>query len=232
MKIRAFAACVCAGIGAQAGLGASAQIEPGQDHAVLIMEPKVEVVFITTGGAEPRADWTETATANLMTELKAELERSGETIMTYEPAAEPDDKLTQLNLLSEVVFGTLVGNTNLNNGEITGFMLPHRKGQKADYTLGPDAALLAQGYEGADYALFFNSYSQIESGGSFLAKVAIGAVTGYVPATANIRGHGLMLIDLETGDAAWSSSAFGSDPRQPNEAKSVITNLFKKSPLR
>src|SRR3989337_3015313 len=43
------------------------------DYKLIVMRPDVSVGSVTTGGmVEPRADWTETARANLIAALKAQ----------------------------------------------------------------------------------------------------------------------------------------------------------------
>jgi hypothetical protein len=109
--------------------------------------------------------------------------------------------------------------------------LPHvtAKNRQA-YTLGEAVRALAPGIE-ADYAVFLHSRAQIESGGLFMAKVLIGAATGYVPATANFRGTYISVVDLRTGDVVWLRGHNMGDPRNPQEAASILDQIFRDSPF-
>jgi len=189
-----------------------------KDVDYLMMPIAAEIRFITTGGAEVRADWTEAAKDNFETHVEASLDSAGKSRIDFDPAKhETDDEIQQLLLLWEVVAAS------------TGTPMPH-KGKKLDsnqnLTLGKTASKLADVY-GADKAVFVNHYSQIESGGVFLTQVMIGAATGYVPPSANVRATTTRIVDLETGEILSTGSAFGGDARDPGESLGITTRMMK-----
>ncbi|MBY9065805.1 hypothetical protein K1X12_02790 [Hyphomonas sp. WL0036] len=185
---------------------------------ILMMPPKAQVVFITTGGAETRADWSEAAKENFHNHMIANLEGQGKSIVHFDPqTVDADPELGQLLLLWDVVAMS------------TGTPMPHKgkaftSNQKL--TLGKDAGRLAALY-GADKAMFVNHYSQIESGGVFLTQVMIGAATGYVPASANMRATTTRIVDLKTGDIISTSTAAGGDARDVEESQGITSRMMK-----
>lgn len=185
---------------------------------ILLMQPDAKVMFITTGGAEMRADWSEAARDNFRTHMISNLDAAGKSIVHFDPAhTEREPELSQLLLLWEVVSAS------------TGTPMPH-KGKKLDsnakLTLGKSARKLADAY-GADKAAFVNHYSQIESGGVFFAQVMIGAATGYVPASANMRATTTRIVDLQTGDIISTSTVAGGDPRDVEESQGITSRMMK-----
>lgn len=191
---------------------------PVRKADMLLMPPEATVMFITTGGAEMRADWSEAAKENFSKHMIASLDGAGKSIVHFDPAhTERDPDLSQLLLLWDVVTAS------------TGTPMPH-KGKKLDsnerLTLGASAARLADAY-GADKAAFVNHYSQIESGGVFFAQVMIGAATGYVPASANMRATTTRIVDLRTGDIISTSSVAGGDARDVEESRGITSRMMK-----
>ena len=65
---------------------ADLQFTPPQgDYKLIVMRPDVSVGSVTTGGmVEPRADWTETARANLIAALKAQQAGRGGNVLVLE----------------------------------------------------------------------------------------------------------------------------------------------------
>jgi hypothetical protein len=65
---------------------ADVQFTPPQgDYKLLVMRPDVSVGSVTTGGmVEQRADWTETARANLLAALKAQQAGRGGNVLVLE----------------------------------------------------------------------------------------------------------------------------------------------------
>jgi hypothetical protein len=197
---------------------AAAPAPAPQEVDYLLMPITAEVRFITTGGSEVRADWTEAAKDNFEKHMELKLDSAGKSRVEFDPAKhETDDEIQQLLLLWEVVAAS------------TGTPMPH-KGKKLDsnqnLTLGKTASKLADLY-GADKAVFVNHYSQIESGGVFLTQVMIGAATGYVPPSANVRATTTRVVDLETGKILSTGSAFGGDPRDLEESLGITTRMLK-----
>jgi hypothetical protein len=183
----------------------------------VVMEPNARVVFITTGGAELRADWTEAAKDNLRAGFHEQLEEIGQLVVDYQAPAEPNVDLEQLLLLYEVV------------SQSADIMMPHKggtAGSNYDITLGGSASLLGNAY-GADYAMFVDHYSQIESGGVFMAQVLIGAATGYTPPSQNVRATAGTIIDLETGNIVDRAGVFLGDPRDVEESANIVSRIMR-----
>ncbi len=201
-----------------------------QSASILIMDPDVEVVFVTTGGSETRADWSQQAEANLLRAVQSQLLQSGERASVYD-ASELSREAQQTLLLNQAITDALAAHVVFM--DITTFAgpLPHVTAEnRVPYTLGESVRALAPNAQ-ADYALFLTSRAQIESGGLFMAKVLIGAATGYVPASANFRGTYVSIVDLRTGEVVWLRSYNMGDPRNENEANSIVQQIFKDSPF-
>lgn len=204
---------------------------PAESASIIIMEPDVEVVFVTTGGSDVRADWSEQAEANLLQSLQAELAESGENVSLYDASVHASPEAEQALLLNQAVTDALAAHVVFMDVMSFAGPLPHVTAENREtYTLGESVRALAPGVE-ADYALFMTSRSQIESSGLFMAKVLIGAATGYVPATANFRGTYISLVDLHTGEVVWLRGWNMGDPRNPAEAASIMDEIFTNSPL-
>lgn len=182
----------------------------------LIMEPNAEVVFITTGGAEVRADWTAQAKENLFNHFSTQVGDQGFETVGFDADAERNDQLDQLLLLYEVV------------AQHAGDAMPHKgggMGSNTDLTLGSDAALLADSYD-SDYAVFIDHYSQIESSGVFMTSVMIGVATGYTPPSQNIRLTAGTVVDLETGDLVDREWVVMGDPRDVDESANIVSRIM------
>ncbi|HVK79890.1 MAG TPA: hypothetical protein VM915_04695 [Verrucomicrobiae bacterium] len=204
---------------------------PSDSVSILIMDPDVEVTFVTTGGADVRADWSQQAEANLVQALQTELSQTGERATIYDVNLHGSPDSEQALLLNEAVTDALAAHVVFMDIATFAGPLPHVTAESREtYTLGESVRALAPGAE-ADYALFMTSRSQIESSGLFMAKVLIGAATGYVPATANFRGTYVSLVDLRTGEVVWLRGWNMGDPRNPDEAASIMNEIFTNGPL-
>ena len=201
-----------------------------ESATILVMQPDVEITFLTTGGAERRSDWQDTARQNLTTALSAELQSTGETLIMHDAAAALSPEAQQAVLLTDAVTDALTSHVMMLDPMSYRGPLPHQKDQRETYTLGETVRQLAPGVE-ADYALFTTSRSTIESGGVFMVKVLVGAATGYTPASANWRGTYMTLVDLRTGEVVWVRGWAGGDTRNPNEAVSIVDNILGNGPL-
>jgi hypothetical protein len=224
---------------ALAGLGACVTVAPpigsdfrapSQSVSILVMEPDVQVTFITTGGAERRADWSEQAKSNLMNALMSELAESGERAVLYNAAEHQTEGAQQALLLNQAVTDALAAHVIFMDISTFAGRLPHQQTQPETYTLGQSVRDFAPETE-ADYALFLTSRSQIESGGMFMTKVLIGAVTGYVPASTAFRGAYVSLVDLRTGEVVWLRGHNLGDARNAQEAASIMNEIFDAGPL-
>jgi hypothetical protein len=212
---------------------------PNDSARILVMEPDVQVNFITTGGTELRADWSQQAEENLLTALKAELARSGETVVEFNPAEHQDDaEMQQALLLQQAVTNAFSAHVVMISPMTWGGPLPHQKDRRESYTMGESVRELSEGVE-ADYALFMTSRSQIESGGMVFTKIllstAVGVASGgsYIPVygSANFRGTYISLVDLRTGEVVWLRSTNLGDPRNAPEAATIISSILRNGPL-
>ena len=184
---------------------------------ILLMQPNAEVVFITTGGAEVRADWSEAANENFSTHMENQLEVGGHSLLIYEVAEEAAEEIEQLLLLQELVTQSI------------GLVMPHKSqaGQtNQDLSLGTTISSLREMYD-ADYVLFTDHYSQIESGGVFLMQVAFAAGTGVAPPSQNLRFTRATVFDMETGDVVDTDIHMFGDPRDVGESSTIVSNLLK-----
>lgn len=182
----------------------------------LVMEPNAEVVFITTGGAEVRADWTAAAKSNLRGWFDTEIADLGYDTMLFDESAEQDAELEQLLLLYEVMSASI------------DLSMPHKgggMGSNYDLTLGDSVSLLADAHD-TDYAVFIDHYSQIESGGVFMTQVLVGAATGYTPPSQNIRLTAGTVVDLGSGDVVDRNIVFMGDPRDPDESNGIVRRIM------
>ena len=178
---------------------------PQGNYKLLVMRPDVTVGSVTTGGmVEPRADWTETARANLITALKAQQAERGGNVMVMErrdslPGIEPET-VAELERLHYAV-GQSIALHRYNQRN-----LPTKRGKGLDWTLGQDAVRLGQ-RTGMDYALFLYAEDSFASTGRVALQVLgiAGCVVGFC--APNIGGGGQFayasLVDLKTGEVVW-----------------------------
>lgn len=223
MQVTIFVRGILAGVAAL-GLSSAAFADGhGADHAghgegakYVVMPANAEIVFITTGGAEVRADWSEQAKFNLHGHVVDQLSAGGSAVVRFDEEAEQSEDLEQLLLLYQLV---------ASSAEIP---MPHKGGwlSNRDLTLGETASLIGEGYD-AEQAVFVDHYSQIESGGVFLTQVAIGVATGYTPPSQNVRSTAVTIIDLETGDLVDRNFAPMGDARSESESASIIRRVLR-----
>ena len=178
---------------------------PQGDYKLLVMRPDVTVGSVTTGGmVEPRADWTETARANLITALRAQQATRGGDVLILDrrdslPGVEPET-VAELERLHYAV-GQSIALHRYNQRH-----LPTKRGKGLDWTLGKDAVALGQ-RTGMDYALFLYAEDSFASTGRVALQVlgVAGCFVGFC--APNIGGGGQFayasLVDLKTGDVVW-----------------------------
>jgi hypothetical protein len=178
---------------------------PQGNYKLLVMRPDVTVGSVTTGGmVEPRADWTETARANLLAALKAQQAERGGNVLVMDrrdslPGIEPET-IAELERLHYAV-GQSIALHRYN-----GRYLPTKRGKGLDWTLGADAVTLGQ-RTGMDYALFLYAEDSFASTGRVALQVlgVAGCVVGFC--APNIGGGGQFayasLVDLRTGEVVW-----------------------------
>lgn len=210
--------------------------EPRDAVSVVLVDPDTEVYFQKVGGRDLRADWTDTARENLRQAVAAHLEASGETVVDFETLQIGADDLEQLQAMNLQVTSA-IGSHRLELGNVP-FLgaLPHKDGRLKDlaYSLGDTVDPIRAARPDADYAVFTTHRSTIESAGSFLTKVAIGTVTGFVPAASSFRGTLVNLVDLDTGEVVWVNGQVqgtGGDVREAQKATNVIADIMDESPL-
>lgn len=182
----------------------------------VVMPANAEIVFITTGGAEVRADWSEQAKTNLGGHVVDQLTAGGSSVVRFDEEAEQSEDLAQLLLLYQLVAAS------------ADIAMPHKGGwlTNRDITLGETASMLADEYN-AEQAVFVDHYSQIESGGVFLTQVMIGAATGYTPPSQNMRSTAVTIIDLKTGDLVDRNFAPLGDARDEGESAGIIRRVLR-----
>ncbi len=210
--------------------------EERESVKVLLMEPDVEMRYSKVGSMELRADWSEVALENFRGSIIRQLESTGEDVIEFKDISGTVGDVEQLLLLNEQVAEAMGQHFVMIGAVPFKGRLPHKTNEnRMSYTLGEGAKALKAGTD-ADYAAFLTSRSVIESGGSIFAKIAIGAVTGYVPALSGFRGAYISLVDLETGEVVWLkanlASAFAGDPRSKDNTDAVVDKLMENSPFK
>lgn len=186
-----------------AALGVSAQenknLAPGftelpANAKILVTPIDIELYSISGGGvAEPRADWTAAAQANMKKELGRLREKyKGQTIDLDERTA---DEFGELLTLHSAVARSI----NLHHGVGGIWALPTKEG-KLDWSFG-DALRPLQEKTGARYALFVwvrDSYASAER----VAAMVLMAALGVGLSGGSQQGYA-SLVDLQTGQVLW-----------------------------
>lgn len=178
---------------------------PTGDYKLLVMRPDVTVGSVTTGGlVEPRADWTETARANLLAALKAQQSGRGGNVLVLEkrdalPGVDAET-VAELERLHYAVGSSIALH------KYSGAYLPTKRGKGLDWTLGEDAVALGRKSK-MDYALFLYAEDSFASTGRVALQVLgiAGCAVGFC--APNIGGGGQFayasLVDLRTGEMVW-----------------------------
>ena len=185
---------------------ADVQFTPPQgDYKLLVMRPDVSVGSMTTGGlVEPRADWTETARAKLLTALKAQQAARGGNVLVLDrrdslPNVAPET-IAELERLHYAVGSSIALH------KYSGAYLPTKRRKGLDYTLGEDAVALGR-RTGYDYALFLHAEDSFASTGRVALQV-LGIAGCFVGFCSPNIGLGQQmayasLVDLRTGEVVW-----------------------------
>ena len=219
---------------------ADVQFTPPQgDYKLLVMRPDVSVGSVTTGGmVEQRADWTETARANLLAALKAQQAGRGGNVLVLErrdslPGVSAET-IAELERLHYAV-GSMIALHKYN-----GRYLPTKRGKGLDWTLGEDAVALGR-KSGFDYALFLYAEDSFASTGRVALQVLgiAGCAVGFC--APNIGGGGQFayasLVDLRTGEVVWfnvlqtGTQVAGiniGDIRKPEGAATMVERLLNR----
>ena len=200
------------------------------DGAVVVMPPDIRLFEVTTAGRfEPRDDWTEAGKSEVATALGAELAARG---ITAEPYREPgaDSERNRAHAQVRGLFG-LVAQTILVHYVDEKQRLPSMNGRFA-WTLGPDAAVLADDHSGARFGLWVSFGDGYSSAGR-RAMNAAAAIVGGTLVWGRQVGHAA-LVELKTGDIVWFarriSSGSSGDLRTPDGARNAVHALLEALP--
>ena len=200
---------------------------PLENARILILEPTADMGLITASGVrEARADWTETATQNLLTRFEAELGQRGLNVVHQgaEDAVDP-----QLLLLGETVMATALTHGPGLRGSASTARLPTKR-DNFDWTIGRAVAPLRDAYD-ADYAMFVYSRGDFASAANQAMQVGIGILFGgIVIPSGGQRITLISLIDLKDGDMAWIDVRSMGDARDPVEAAAIVRDLIDRMP--
>ncbi len=234
MRSAGWIGLVLLGLGAcatPAPLAASDFVETRAHVRVMVMKPDVEVRHVTTAGGELRADWTRAAETHLVVALIRQLEAGGETVSVYPPDKNLSEAGEQALLLNQAVSSAMMTHAVQVDPQRFAGRLPHKQAGELDYSLGEAAAALAGGQQ-VDYFLFLTSRANFESSGVAMTKIVLGAVTGVLPLGGGFRGTMVSLVDMQSGDVVWLGSSLQGDPRDPDQAASIMQQVFETSPLK
>jgi hypothetical protein len=184
---------------------ADVQFTPPQgDYRLLVMRPDVTVNSLTTGGmAEPRAEWTDQARANIVEALRAEQAgRGGKALVLARRNELPNVSAEEIADLERLHYA--VGNS-IALHKYSGAALPSKRGKGLEYTLGEDAVSLGR-RTGYDYALFLYAQDNIASTGRTALQVigVAGCFIGFcAPSGGSNQFAYASLVDLRTGEVVW-----------------------------
>jgi hypothetical protein len=209
---------------------------PQGDYDLLVMRPDVTVNSLTTGGmAQPRADWTEQARANVIAALREQqADRGGRVLVLERRDALPgisEETVADLERLHAAVGNSIALH------KFMGAALPTKRRHGLDWTLGQQAVELGRktGYE---YALFLHAEDNIASTGRTALQVlgVAGCIIGFcAPSGGSNQFAYASLVDLRTGDVVWFNVlqtgsqlpgvTFG-DIRKPEGAAQMVERLL------
>ena len=209
---------------------------PQGNYSLIVMRPDVQVSSITAGGlAEPRADWTEQARANVLRALAEEQAGRGGRTMILE--RRDSVKGVDPNLIADLErLHNAVGNSIVLH-KYAGLDLPTKRRQGIDWTLGEDAVKFGRA-TGMDYALFLYAQDSVASTGRVAVQVLgiAGCFVGFcAPQGGGSQSAFASLVDLRTGDVVWFNVlqtggqlpgvSFG-DIRTPEGAAQMVERLL------
>jgi hypothetical protein len=206
-------------------LADKAEITPASGTKVLLVQPDVQLSQLTASGLqEPRAEWSQSARANLAGDLKEALNGRSHQFTELDPSTALEGRAGQLLRLH-----TAIGQSILAF-EYGGIKLPTKKGV-FDWTLGDGAQELGHAY-GADYALFTYASGSWSSGGR--KALFLLAAAGGIAIQMGGQSMFASLVDLKTGRIVWfnmATASSGDDMRTPEGAKRLVAALLKNAPL-
>lgn len=197
-----------------------------QSSRVVLMPLDIELSELTAAGLrEPKADWTESARANVTNALQSYLAERELKLRHYQRPSDPAaaGRDTQLEKLHAMVGGTiLVHHYDQMN------RLP-TKGGKMDWTLGSTARQLGTQQQ-AEFALFIFLRDSYATAGRKAAVVAssIISIIGTPRVSGGERIGFASLVDLRDGKVAWFNVLYSDtgDMREATPAAEVVDVLM------
>lgn len=203
-------------------------LKPGTVR-IILMRPTIKVGAQSTGGMfEPNADWTAQARDNVSRALNAAQANMGNQVISYEEGETGEGPVTSQYAH---LFGALADSV-IEYQFFRGNRLPTkvRKGE-FNWDIGPGLANL-KSLNGADYALFINTYDAYGSTGRKALQIV--AAMGGIGVTSGIHWGHAGLIDLKTGELVWLNAdrQMGGDVRTPEGAEKRVRQLLEGFPGR
>ncbi len=199
--------------------------KPGPTSRILLVKPDVELSLLTVSGlAEPKADWTLSATENLSAKVGDVLKGKGKDFATFDPEGAMGGRGGQILRLNEAVDASIA---QFTYGPVK---LPS-KGDGLDWTLGDGAAEIGRESH-ADYALFILARGSYSSGGR-VAVAMLGSLAG-LSVPLGSQSAVASLVDLKTGRVVWFSTFVANastDMRNDTGTKNLVEALLKDIPL-
>lgn len=192
---------------------------------ILLLEPDVQVSFIKTSEIrEVRADWTELAETQILSEMEKQLAEKSVTFTEFD-IDEASPREIQLVKLHEAVGGTIITHRY-------GYQPLPSKQDKFDWTLGPGVQTFAENHD-ADYALLIYARGEYASAGKVVTNILMTAAFG-VSGSMGGQLAFASLIDLRTGDIVWfnvAQTGSGTDMREQSGAELLVQKLLTDIPL-
>ncbi|MGH7356409.1 MAG: hypothetical protein ACRELS_17765 [Candidatus Rokuibacteriota bacterium] len=193
---------------------------------VVVMPEEVQLYELTAGRTlEPQAEWTQSARVAIDGVLLDELKGMGIPAGRYRgPGDDPARQRLhrQLGLLHGVVARTIQANYLEEKNRLPSM------GDRFDWSLGPDAAALAE--DGAGFALWTMFGDAYSSGGRQAMNVMVAIFGGTMVYGRQVAMASL--VDLRTGDVVWFarrsvSGGGAADLRTPEGARHAVRDLLE-----
>lgn len=205
------------------------QLAPGFTHlkaddVVLLMPIDVELYSVSAGGvAEPRADWTTKAHANLLQAIDER--RKAARVGVVELNAEQADEFAELSGLHAAVAQAIA----LHHFGNEMWALPTKEG-RLDWSFR-EAMKPLRAASGARYALFVWVRDSYASPERIAMAVVIGLVSG-VAIGGGVQTGYASLVDLESGQVVWFNrlSRPAGDLRELKPARESVNALLQGFP--
>jgi hypothetical protein len=225
-----------------AGLSGCATHEPATprlgwlqtEKRIVVFPPDVALARITTQGIEPRADWTQSARALLVSHLARNVSRRGIVAIQLDKPVDPNEVQVakRYAVYSEEQ--------------------PEATAPATETASAPDTQAVRERYK-ADYAMFFHLHDYRTSVGQVASNVVGKVVVDAALATAAVAataGHFIWLpnglrasdasrvavvsiVDLRTGIVVWSktSTDTSGDMRDEHDSRDFIDETMAEAPF-